>query len=505
MKRVWAYYRVSTKSQVLQHDITLQRKACLEYVSNLQNCIIEREIEELAVSGYSKTIEKREGLNRILLGAKQKEFDVLLVFMLDRIGRKKEEMEFFFDTFKAAEVEIWSVIDGKFSGFSNDEMKYFDQSSKEVEKTSQRVKKRFAQLKEEGSFTGGSAPYGYKLVKVNGISELVINPTEADVVNKIFNLACINQFGSCKITQVLNNQKIKTRHGKQWIYTTITRILRNPVYIGFPAFNKYSNLNGRHKRSEWKPQPKNEKLIIVDEKIFSETQKLMDKRIPHNNYSGVTPKEEFLLNDLCFCGYCGKKLKSEINRGRPKSLNRNNIDAKIYRRYVCDYSKNHHILHNQRDFGAEKHEELVISSLQKLIESNNIIIDNTNLIRDKGFITEKIDKLKEELKLMYSLYFMMKNAKELSKINKVENDIHDLNIELFHLDNRLCNLLSKEQSFNFLKYELINWNKRFEECNIIEKWVMIERIVEKVILEKEGYTIITKDYIKSPANFRVVK
>ncbi|MEH7094083.1 recombinase family protein [Neobacillus vireti] len=52
MKRVWAYYRVSTRCQVLHHDTTLQQKACLNYVSNFRDWKLEREIEELAVSGY---------------------------------------------------------------------------------------------------------------------------------------------------------------------------------------------------------------------------------------------------------------------------------------------------------------------------------------------------------------------------------------------------------------------------------------------------------------------
>jgi site-specific DNA recombinase len=166
VKRVWAYYRVSTKSQVLHHDTTLQQKACLNYSSSFDEWTVEREIEELAVSGYTVKLEERKGINRILLGAKQNEFDVLLVFMLDRIGRKEGEMKLLFDSLLSEGIEIWSVTEGMVANFSERETDYYLQCSKEVEKTSQRVKNRFVQLNEEGIFTGGSPPFGYQLLNL---------------------------------------------------------------------------------------------------------------------------------------------------------------------------------------------------------------------------------------------------------------------------------------------------------------------------------------------------
>ena len=353
MKRVWAYYRVSTKSQVLHHDTTLQQKACLNYINNFQDWKLEREIEELAVSGYSVKLEDRIGVNRILLGAKKREFDVLLVFMLDRIGRHAKEMQYFFEEMLREEIEIRSITEGFISSFSERETEYYLQCSKEVEKTSQRVKRRFVQLNEEGIFTGGSPPFGYQIIKVNGKSELAIHTGEAEVVKQIFSMAAKNKFGCSKISQELNKFGVKTRSGKQWIYSTLTRILRNPIYIGYPAYNKGSNLLGKHKRSEWKFQPKNNRLVIVEEEIFIKTQEMMDNRKPYEKSTRSTLKSTFLLSELLFCGYCGKKLKAENNRNRSKNAEVK-TNTKIYRRYVCEHAKNKHEFHGQRDFGADK-------------------------------------------------------------------------------------------------------------------------------------------------------
>lgn len=499
MKRVWAYYRVSTKSQVLHHDTTLQQKACLHYISTFHDWNLKREIEELAVSGYSVKLDDRKGINRILLGAKQKEFEVLLVFMLDRIGRKKEEMKSLFDALQKEGIEIWSVTEGMVSYFSEREAEYYLQCSKEVEKTSQRVKRRFVQLHEEGNFTGGSPPYGYQIIKMEGQSELTILPEEAEVVKKIFNLAANNKFGCSKISQELNREGIITRNGKQWIYSTITRILRNPIYIGSPAYNKCSNLLGKHKRSEWKLQPKKEALIIVDKELFCKTQELMDQRNPYENHSGVTLKNAFLLTNLIYCGYCGKKLKSENNRNRPKKVNGKSVEPKIYRRYVCEYAKNKHGVHDQRDFGADKHEEIIISTLAEVMNEEFITIDEIGIKQEKEACLKEIEKINEGLNLLYSSYFQLQKDNQLLGISNLEKETLELNKKLFNEEDSLFELISKEKSIELLNIELPNWNRNYNESSEIEKRQMLGRIIKKIILKKGSFDIFTKDYVELPA------
>ncbi|MEH7500747.1 recombinase family protein [Neobacillus drentensis] len=498
MKRVWAYYRVSTKSQVLHHDTTLQQKACLNYIFNFRDWELKREIEELAVSGYSVKLENRKGINRIFLGAKQKEFDVLLVFMLDRIGRKEEEMKYLFDALQEKGIEIWSVTEGMVSYFSEREAEYYLQCSKEVEKTSQRVKRRFAQLNEEGTFTGGSPAFGYQIIKLDGKSELAIYPKEAEVVKKIFHLAANNQFGCSKISQELNQDGICTRNGKQWIYSTINSILRNPIYIGHPAYNKCSNLLGKHKRSEWKLQPKKDKLVIVNNDVFFKTQELMDKRNPYENHSSVTIRNNFLLSDLIYCGYCDKKLKAENNRNRPKKINEKSFDTKVYRRYVCDHAKNKHEIHDQRDFGADKHEEVIISLLIEVMNEGTFSVDEKKIKQERESCLCEIDKIKHELKQLYSSYFQLRYENQLQKLAKLEKESLEFNKKLFLKEAALIELMTAERSIELLLKELSHWNRNYVACSEKAKKEMLGRIINKVILKKGNCEVIMKDYVAQP-------
>jgi len=51
------------------------------------------------VSGYKVSADHRDKLQLIRDHAKQKKFDILLVFMFDRLGRKSEETPFVVEWF----------------------------------------------------------------------------------------------------------------------------------------------------------------------------------------------------------------------------------------------------------------------------------------------------------------------------------------------------------------------------------------------------------------------
>lgn len=85
MKRVYCLYRVSTLGQVEKDDIPMQRQACHEFARERSWRIVE-ESSEKGVSGFKQSAQQREALVAIKQAAILKKFDVLLVFMFDRLG-----------------------------------------------------------------------------------------------------------------------------------------------------------------------------------------------------------------------------------------------------------------------------------------------------------------------------------------------------------------------------------------------------------------------------------
>ena len=96
--RVYCLYRVSTRKQAdfnaeNQADIPMQRKACREFAGQMGWQILY-EGQETGVSGFKVSEKDRDVLQRIKEHALQRKFDILLVFMFDRIGRKADESPF---------------------------------------------------------------------------------------------------------------------------------------------------------------------------------------------------------------------------------------------------------------------------------------------------------------------------------------------------------------------------------------------------------------------------
>ena len=84
--RVCCLYRVSTKGQVdkAENDIPMQKKACHEFAESKGWTII-KEHAELGVSGFKVAAADRDELQEIKREAEKQEFDILLVFMFDRL------------------------------------------------------------------------------------------------------------------------------------------------------------------------------------------------------------------------------------------------------------------------------------------------------------------------------------------------------------------------------------------------------------------------------------
>ena len=140
------------------------------------------------------------------------------------------------------------------------------------QKTSIRVKSRLRQLVEEGVFTGGVAPFGYRLVKSGIINKkgrelmtLEVEPREAGLVQIVFDLSVKEGYGSYIMANYLNERNIVTHNGAKFQPMTIKRMLTNEIYHGF-----YVRGGVRSKRIE--------ELQIIDDDIFAQAQEILRQR-----------------------------------------------------------------------------------------------------------------------------------------------------------------------------------------------------------------------------------
>ena len=338
MKRVNCLLRVSSRQQLRGDDIPVQRSECRNYIDSHEDWYFQKEYVEKAVSGFKTALKDRDILQEILADAKSESFDVLLVYMSDRIGRKEDESPFFVTTLNKLGIEVWSVKEGQIKTQEHIDklLNYirFWQAEGESRKTGARVKAAQETFVRAGKFVGGYAPFGYRLEYSGVISnhgralkKLVVNEEQIPIIEKIYDYAVRFQYGDLKIAKALNEEKIPAPKDI-WKAGTIARILQNPVYMGYLAYNrrKRNEKNGRLERipmEQWilsnLPNPE---LVIVPETIWWQAQKLREARRPtcqagtergttcqtETAIPRITATGQLTLLGLVYCGSCGGRL-----------------------------------------------------------------------------------------------------------------------------------------------------------------------------------------------------
>ena len=337
--RVCTLYRVSTDKQVdhndkNQADIPMQRKACHAFCERMGWVIVHEEQEE-GVSGHKVRAENRDKLQIIKELAKQKKFDVLLVFMFDRIGRIADETPFVVEWFVKNGIEVWSTQEGeqRFDSHTDKLTNYirFWQADGESEKTSIRTKTALDQLVEGGGFKGGLAPYGYDLVKSGRFNkrkhelyDLVVNETEAAVVRIIFDKYVHEGFGAQRIATYLNKQGYRARTGKMWHHASIRGIVCNLTYTGV--------LRCGESRSQTLPH-----LQIIPPELFGAAQHIRTNRAnsaEQERHVPMNTRGNSLLAGNVYCGHCGSRLSLTTNgKAYPCKEDPNRVVKRV--RYVC--------------------------------------------------------------------------------------------------------------------------------------------------------------------------
>ena len=394
-ERVCCLYRVSTTKQVdhddmNQADIPVQRKACREFAEKMGWTIVGEE-QEAGVSGYKVSADDRDKLQLIKKKAEQGKFDILLVFMFDRLGRKSDETPFVVEWFVKKGIRVWSVNEGeqRFESHTDRLTNYirYWQADGESQKTAIRTRAALGQMVQDGRFRGGSAPYGYRLApsgifnkRKHEVYKLEIDDDEARVVRMMFNLCVGSGYGRCKIANLISGQGIQTRTGGNWHEATVGHILHNITYMGI--------LQSGESQSEVFPE-----LQIIDPETFELAQKLMAERVNEYNEQRTLPRNtsgQSMLSGNVFCGHCGGRLTLTTNG----TVRKNADGTKVARRrirYVC-YNKTRHRIDCSGQTGYTMHilDGMVIEILHQIFDRMKAVQEDEIVSRTQMNVTTGI-------------------------------------------------------------------------------------------------------------------
>lgn len=502
-ERVCCLYRVSTDKQVdytedNQADIPMQKKACREFAERM-GWVIVMEKKEAGVSGFKVSANDRDVLQEIRERAENKDFDILLVFMFDRLGRRAEETPFVVEWFVKNGIRVWSVNEGeqRIDTHADRLMNYirFWQADGESRKTSIRTKAALSQMVQEGRFRGGITPYGYDLIpsgvlnkKKREVMKLQINESEAKVVRMIFNFCVENGYGRCKIANLLTSMGIYTREGKAWHEATIGHILHNVLYMGV--------LKSGSTLSDAFPE-----LQIISPEYFEMAQKLMDERINEKKDTRTVPLNttgQSLLSGNVFCGHCGGRLTLTTN-GTVRTHADGSKQPRKRVRYVC-YNKTRHRLECDGQTGYTMHilDGIIVNVLHMIFDKmkdateDEIVCrahdsaaldikDRLNMARDE-FV--KASKEYESLKAEVVKAVQGKSAFPMDILSElVESAKAKMTESSERLNSLAAEMETDEKRVSKIKADyrnLVRWSEIFDNSDIATKKMITSYIINKV-------------------------
>jgi len=494
-KRVYCLYRVSTKGQVEKNDIPMQRQRCREFAEQMGWNIV-REFTEKGVSGFKVSANDRDAIIEIKSAAERGEFDVLLVFMFDRIGRKDDETPFVVKWLAEKGIEVWSTVEGqqRFKSHVDDLINYlhFWQASGESQKTSVRTKTRLGQIVQEGKFRGGICPYGYKLVRNgrknrrnNEVYDIEIDEDEAAIVKLIFSKYVNEGYGAQRLSKYLAEQNIMTRDGRRFTNTTLNHMLKNVLYTGV--------LRSGEIFSEIFPH-----LQIITPEMFERAAQIMTNRTQHKSGTPLSTKGEALLTGLLYCADCGRKIIRTASGGKGR---------KPRERYQCHHRVRHpDECHNQSAFNMERLDGIVEQAVLILFDnmgtvSADTIIENrynkeTKLAEARvRKLTVECDEAQKNVDIYKSE--VAKCLRGISKwdsallrelLEEAQTILQKTEAELQQAQTELDNCAARMEQIKNQHDELICWSKVFAKSSTAAKKMILSKLIERIEVSR-GYEV----------------
>ena len=512
--RMLILLRNSTKKQAekivkedgrIEYDIPLQRSILRPWGERLGYEVLKEELVEGGVSGYKVSAENRDEIVKLKAMADRHEFDVLGIYMSDRLGRIADETPLIVSFLNARGIKVLSYTEGEISAKTHNDklMTYirFWQAEGESLKTSMRIKDANEKGVEQGKWRGGCPPYGYRSVskgtlnfKGRPIFDVEIDPDTSKVVKRIYELYK-EHYSTKTIAKILNNDGVPTRTGTLWATNTVTKILRNKLYIGIYELGKVAkNIRAT--------SPIMEHLKFIDNETFDQVQKMLSENKLVKGDVRPTVRGSKLLTGLVYCE-CGKKYTAHTQTYR-KTRQDGTDWVHEYSFYRCGahrHPKDGQC--NKKPIRAEVLEKAIVDDAKKfLLESDidKLLLNQEDKMKEKE--TELVEQLrrigrentqkeKEVAKLKDEVYKVIIGQSKFSEelltelINTKEKEINEQKERSLEIESKLEALRTSIDQQKVLSTDLTNWSERFEKQEMNEKKTMIINLINKITIFDE--------------------
>lgn len=500
-----AIYARQSKFSESGESIENQVKLCKEYANKLGYTNIKIYKDE----GFSGGNINRPEFKQLLEDAKNKEFNCLICYKLDRISRNISDFSKLIDNLNNLNISFISIKEQFDTSTPMGRAMMFISSvfaQLERETIAERIKDNMYELARNGYWLGGNAPLGFKSCKIlntdnnNSKSKYVykLEPITSNIDTVILIFTKYIEFRSLyKLHKFLLKENIKGPRGGIFDKRTISIILRNPAYVkadnnvlkylsinGFNTFGSPNNKNGVLTYG------KNTTTAIaaiashqgcIDANLWLKVQYLLDNN--KDNPSRLNTSKVALLSGLLKCNTCGKNMGITYSSSKPTY-------------YVCNTKKKLGFTYcDCKNLNSQTLENIIISQI-KSIDIEKVISSYSNskeiIELEKSNINSTISKINNEIsekeKIINSLIIELTKSSGASYYQYIVNQLDSLNKEVLNFKNQIDileltkkNLSNSHTELDTILNNLNRFNEKFDNSDINLKKELLNDIISKIL------------------------
>lgn len=262
----------------------------------------------------SAKTDNRPEFQRMIRDSAKKNFDVVIVWKLDRFSRNRYDSAKYKAMLKKNNVRVISATESISEGAEGIILESVLEGMAEYYSAdlAEKVKRGMTENALKCRFNGSAIPFGYS---VDEEKHYQLNPVTAPVVLEIFQKYA-DGMSIKDITDELNARGLKTAKGVDFNKNSLRHMFKNRIYIGEYKYSDIVIPNGIP--------------AIVPLELFDRVNERMQK----NKHASAKNKatEPYILTTKLFCGDCKTMFVGDSAKKK---------DGTYYRYYKCAASKRH--------------------------------------------------------------------------------------------------------------------------------------------------------------------
>ena len=423
-----AYARYSSAGQ---RDVSIEQQlADIRAFAAREGYTIVHEYADHARSGF-KDVTARAAFQSMIAAAEKGSYDTIIAWKVDRFGRNREDSAIYKGKLRRFGVRVLYAMEPIPEGSAGVLLEGM------LEATAEWYSRQLSENVTRG-MTDNAHRCLYNGTRILGYTRgpdgrYAIQPEEAAIVRNIFDLYR-SGFSAARICRQLNDQGLRTSHGKNFAPEGLMRILTNERYTGVYIWGSIRVPDGMP--------------AIIDRSTWEEAQRMKKKTARHVEQGAV----DFLLTGRAFCGLCGAAMIGDSGTGKSgtrhyyyscqahkarKGCSKKSVSKDYLESSVVDFVLDHVLADEQ----IEKTADAVMALQQEELKHSPLA----------AMESEQAKILKQIENINNAIAAGIWNSSTSAMLKKLEDQAEDLRVSVETLRYSQAQLLDRDRVVFFLR------------------------------------------------------